>query len=82
VSKIINEPITVHIKNNIPAAFIWRRRSYRVIEVISRWWEPAQWWNGEKARLLVRLLAASKISTGIYEVAKHDADWFLNRVLD
>jgi hypothetical protein len=82
VSKLINEPVTVHIKNNAPTAFIWRRRNYRVIEVIYRWWEPARWWDGENARLLVQLLAANGTTTGIYELAKHDADWYLLRVLD
>ena len=82
MSKFINEPITVHTENNTPAAFIWRRRNYRVIEVISRWWEPAQWWDGEDARLLVRLLAINRTTVGIYELAKHDTNWFLHRVID
>lgn len=83
MSKLINESITVHVKNDVPAAFIWRHRNYKVIEIVSKWWEPARWWDGEKARLLVRLLAANRTTTGIYELEKQDAaNWFLRRVLD
>ena len=82
MSKVINEPIVVHIVNNMPTAFIWRRRHYKVMEIMSTWWEPARWWNGEDAHLLVRLLAVNRTSTGIYELARNDAKWLLRRVLD
>ena len=40
MSKLINEPIVAHeSKLDIVAAFIWRKRVYRVLEIISRWHE-------------------------------------------
>ena len=82
VSRIINEPITVHISDNsTPSAFIWRRRLYRVIDILSWWREPSEWWDGKTVQLLLRVTAANK-STGVYELRKLDANWFLSRVLD
>ena len=83
MSKIINESIAVHMHDgSVPSAFIWRRRLYRVIEVLSCWREPARWWDGETVRLQVRIIATSGISTGFYELARRDKDWFLYRLLD
>ncbi|GAI61456.1 unnamed protein product, partial [marine sediment metagenome] len=28
-------------------AFIWRKRLYRVFEVIGWWREPSEWWNAK-----------------------------------
>jgi hypothetical protein len=82
VSKLINEPITVHInKSSVPTAFIWRRRHYKVSEVLSSWWEPSRWWDGEPTRFLMRVTATNR-DTGIYELCKRNGSWFLDRVLD
>ena len=82
VSKIINEPITAHVNSNsVLTAFIWRRRLYRVIDILSCWREPSEWWNRESVRLLVRVTAVDN-ATGVYELCKIDADWFLSRLLD
>lgn len=59
VSRLINEPITVHVgKNSAVSAFIWRNRLYSVGEIISWWREPSKWWEGEPSiRLLIRASA-------------------------
>ena len=47
MSKLIGEPIKVYRnKESSVTAFIWRRRLYRVLEVLSWWREPAEWWDG------------------------------------
>jgi hypothetical protein len=82
VSKLINEPIKVHIgKNPVMTSSIWRRRLYKVIDVLSWWREPARWWNGELVRVLVRVIAANR-STGVYELCKIETNWFLHKLLD
>ena len=82
MSKLINEPIKVHQDNNsIITAFIWRKRLYRVLEVIDQWKEPAEWWNGEEMRSFFRVNAKNS-STGVYELCQIDKEWFLSRVLD
>ena len=82
VSRQIDEPITVHIsRESVPTAFIWRRRLYRVVEILSWWREAAAWWNGEQVHILIRV-AAERRGAGVYELRKSGSTWFLHRVLD
>ena len=82
MSKLIGEPVKVNINEDSQiTAFIWRRRLYRVDEVISWWREPSDWWNGKAIRLFVRINATNS-STGTYELYKLGEEWFLHRVLD
>ncbi len=82
MSKLIGEPIKVHQNRDSEiTAFIWRKRLYRVIEVIDRWREPSEWWNGKAVRLFFRVNAKNS-SSGIYELCQLGEEWFLSRVLD
>ena len=82
MSRYIYEPITIHINKEFkPTAFIWRKRLYRIIEIISWWREPGQWWDGEPVRLFLRVNAECQ-RVGIYELCKSDRDWFMANVLD
>ena len=82
MSKLIGEPITVHRAGDLSiTAFIWRKRLYRVSEVIGWWREPSEWWRGKAMRLFVRVNAKNS-STGTYEIYKLGEQWFLHRVLD
>jgi len=62
-------------------AFIWRKRLYRVFEVVGWWREPTEWWNGRAMRLFIRVNARN-LSTGTYELYELGGQWFLSRVLD
>ena len=82
MSKLIGEPIKVHEnKDSIMTAFIWRKRLYRVLEVIGWWREPSEWWNGKATRFFVRVNARNS-SIGTYELCRLGKEWFLSRVLD
>ena len=82
MSKLIDEPIMVkRSRPNTLAAFIWRRRLYRVIEILGWWHEPARWWDNEAVRLCIRV-NAKNTSTGTYELCRISYKWFLHRVLD
>ena len=82
MSKLIGEPIKTHCKDDCTiTAFIWRKRLYRVNEVINWWREPSEWWHGKATRFFVRLTATNS-STGTYEMYKLGEEWFLHRVLD
>ncbi len=82
MSKLIGEPVKVHEdKDALPDAFIWRRRLYRVEEVIGWWREPAEWWHGKAIRFFIRVVARNS-STGTYELYRLGEQWFLSRVLD
>ena len=80
--KLIAEPISVHIdKDSKMTAFIWRRRLYRVLNILSWWREPAEWWDDKPVRLLVRVIAANT-TTGTYELCQVEAKWFLHNLID
>ena len=82
MSKLIGEPVKVHReKDSAITTFIWRKRLYRVIEVLSWWREPSEWWNGQEMRLFVRVNAKDS-STGTYELYKLGEEWFLHRIFD
>lgn len=83
MSKQIDESIIVHVDKGevYPAAFIWRRRLYRVSEVLCWWREPAAWWEGEAVLIMVRLAARHR-SHGIFELCRRDGGWLLRRLLD
>lgn len=81
MSKLIGEPIKVHKIEGSATAFIWRKRLYRVNEVIGWWREPSDWWNGKAIRLFVRVNATNS-STGTYELYQLGESWFLSKVLD
>ena len=82
MTKLIGEPIKVHLnKEALPDAFIWRKRVYRVIEILSWWREPAEWWKGEAMRFFVRV-NAQNASIGTYELCRLGNSWFLDRGFD
>jgi hypothetical protein len=82
MSRLINEPVKVYQNNgSIITAFIWRKRLYRVLDVVSWWREPSEWWNGKSVCLCIRVNAQNS-STGTYELYKLGGQWFLSRVLD
>ena len=82
MSRLIGEPVKVYKNNNsIITAFIWRKRLYRVLNVVGWWREPSQWWNGKAIRLFIRVNAQNS-SIGTYELYRFGEEWFLSRVLD
>ena len=66
MSKLIGEPVKVHMKEKEPVmtAFIWRKRLYRVNQVLGWWREPAEWWHGKAIRFFVRV-EATNTGTGL-----------------
>ena len=82
MSKLVGELVKVHQnKDSVMTAFIWRKRLYRILEVVGWWREPSDWWNGKAMRLFIRVNARNS-STGTYELCKLGDQWFLSRVLD
>ena len=57
MSKLIGEPVKGQIdKDSTLAAFIWRKRFYKVVEVLDWWREPSEWWNGKPVRFFIESL--------------------------
>ena len=82
MTKLIGEPVTTYAENDsILTAFIWRKRLYRVSEVLNWWREPSDWWDDKSIRYFV-LVNARNSSEGTYELYRIGESWFLQRVLD
>ena len=82
MSRLINEHVKVYRNNpRTIMAFIWRKRLYRVEDILACWREPSEWWNGQPIRLYIRVNARNS-SVGTYELCKLGENWFLSRVLD
>ena len=82
MAKLIGEPIRTHAgKDSLPIAFIWRKRLYRVVEVLNWWREPADWWDEKQVRFFVRVNARNS-TEGTYEICQFGDSWFLQRILD
>ena len=82
MSKLIGEPIKVHQgKDSMVTAFIWRKRLYRVQEIIDWWREPSDWWDQQTMRLFFRVDAQNR-NAGTYELYQLGESWFLSRVID
>ncbi len=82
MAKLIGEPVRTHTdKDNMVKAFIWRKRLYRVSEILGWWREPSEWWNEKPVRFFVRVNARN-ISEGTYELCRLGESWFLQRVID
>ena len=82
--KLIGEPVKIHEdKDSIMTAFIWKKRLYRVLEVLGWWREPSEWWKGTAMRFFVRVNAKSSgTDSGTYELYKLGEQWFLSRIID
>ena len=82
MSKLINEPIITHeSRPNVLTAFIWRKRLYRVLEIVGWWREPGKWWDNEGITYYLRL-NAKNTSTGTYELCNTGDLWLLHGALD
>ena len=81
MAKLIGEPVKVNRKDSMITAFIWRKRLYRVDEVVNWWREPPEWWSGKAVRFFIRVNATNS-STGTFELYELGEEWFLHRVLD
>ena len=82
MSRYIDEPITVHVNQEMrPTAFIWRKRLYSVTGILAWGREAGDWWNGEPVKMLIRVTAECR-GAGTFEICRHGADWSLRRLLD
>jgi hypothetical protein len=81
MTKLINEPVKIYSNNELsPHAFTWRKRHYRISEVINWWRQPAPW-DRDAIYLFLRVNATNN-STGTYELCRLREEWFLHRIID
>jgi hypothetical protein len=76
-------PITVAWRpsTQAPAAFLWRRRRWRVDRVLQRWAIDTGWWSAELHidRRFFRVVAEGRVFDLFYD--RRERRWFLARAL-
>ncbi len=97
MTKRYREPLeAVKLAGGRPAAFRWRGRSYRVLQVLGHWREdPGWWWRGDGHAIRIeqadlwRVEAVNGTSTrGVFELVRRGStpggvwSWRLDRVWD
>lgn len=67
-----------------PAAFRWRGRTYRVVEVLGYWREDAAYWAGAGLHVPQRDLwrVETDAAVGVCELVREQGAWRLARVWD
>jgi len=81
VSKRYDEPIRVERDAGMPAAFSWRGRRYRVVDVIGRWRIEDRWWTSGREREYWRVEAGGGMVCDLYH-DRVDDRWHLERLWD
>ena len=82
MSKQVSQPISVSLSGrNLPAAFKWRERIYRVGDIQEAWRSIGAWWDGEGETTFFRVRTDKG---GIYELAYNHVNdaWTLESVQD
>jgi len=82
MTRQFSQPISVSLSaGNLPAAFEWRERIYRVGDIQETWRKIGSWWDGEGETTFFRIRTDKG---GIYEIAyDHMKDaWTLESVRD
>ena len=78
----------IGVEGRPPAGFRWRRRRYRVREVLAHWVEATAWWQGSNAgssrtQEVWRVEAVSRTGdVGVYDLVVNAEVWRLLRVID
>ena len=64
---------------HVPAAFLWRKRRWRVDRVLQRWSIDSGWWNAELHidRRYFRVVAEGRVFDLFYD--RRQRRWFLAR---
>ena len=80
MSRRVDEPVVVQLRDTRPVAFIWQGRRRIVREIVEEWQEAGRWWEGEGERRFVRLLTTDSAC----ELYCHlpSGQWYLHRILD
>ena len=82
------QPIEVITQQEQPAAFRWRDRDYRVLELLDQWRICTRWWVREEDRHYFQVLArpeaaaADPAADGVYELCRRGEQWRLERLVD
>jgi hypothetical protein len=76
--KLYLEPVAVEHTGGRPHTILWRRKLYRVIEVLDCWVSQGKWWSSEERRVYMRLLTDG----GTLELFRRGNEWRLSRLFD
>lgn len=79
LSRLVNRPIQVIVRNGIPDIVVDADSSSRIIEVIDEWREMGNWIQGEPEHHVWRVVTDNNAIMDIEEV---ETKWSIYRILD
>lgn len=80
MSRIIHRPIVVHAWNgDEPHAFSNHGERHTIAEIIDRWIEMGNWWQGEGER---KMLCVWTDRNALFELQQEERQWFIYKTWD
>lgn len=80
MTRIVRRPIEVESwRDGHPHRFRDGASTHIVRDILDRWVEMGEWWNGEGQRTLLRVLTADE---DMYDLESDQESWFIYRVWD
>ena len=82
MTRSIGEPIEVMVRGDEhPSEFIWRGRTYRIVDTGGRWRLLGRWWEGDGERHFIRVATDLGRCFDLCRYASTE-DWHVYRVWD
>ncbi|GEO25630.1 hypothetical protein AAC03nite_14150 [Alicyclobacillus acidoterrestris] len=80
MSRIVRQPIAVcRWQADDPVAFVHRGEVHTIVEILDRWVEMGDWWQGEGER---KLLCVWTDHNALFELECTKQSWFVYKVWD
>jgi len=81
MSRVLESPIEVKLKEGEPAGFAWRGTYYAVKEVLDCWKDAGCWWQGENTKIFYRVMTGQGSIFEIYRDTRQGA-WLIYKIYD
>lgn len=79
MTRLVNRPVQVTTKNELPRSIIDRDVTHTITEIIDSWTESGAWWNDEASRHVFRVLTTD---SSIMDIEQVKDKWFIYRIWD
>ncbi|HHW06948.1 MAG TPA: hypothetical protein GXX34_05365 [Clostridia bacterium] len=81
MSRVLECPVKVRLKEGKPAGFGWRGTYYPIQRILDCWKDAGCWWEGENTKIFYRVIAVQGSIFEIYLDTRQDA-WFIYKIYD
>ena len=80
MTRIVSRPIAVkQWRNHEPLSFVDGEETHVILNVLDRWMEMGDWWNGEGERQMIRVWTNQ---SALFDLECTSGQWFIYKVWD